>query len=953
MLLCIKHLLMNKLFCIFSLFLLINFNSGFAQIPSKVTIKGIIKDAENNEAGFATVMLLNPKDSTLQNFTQSNETGAFSFSNIKNSDYLLKVSHISFLPLQVLIPASAQPVNDLGQVTIKPIAKELFEVVIREAKAPLTIRGDTIEYDASTFKAPPGSSVEDLLRRLPGIEVDASGNLKAQGKDVKRVYVDGKTFFGDDPTGATKNLDANAVSKVQVFDEKSEQSKLTGVDDGVKEKAMNLELKEEFKKGSFGKVTAAGGSNEEGVLRWAGRGSFNRFTKKSQLSFIAFANNINETGVNWEDYSEFKGQSAFSEYDNGDFGFGANTRRYFYSEDEGDLRSYFGGKGFTKNYGGGLNYNFDNKKTKFNVSYFVKSNQLEFSQQTYKETFYNSISYFNNDSQDYADKKNNHSISGRIEQNIDSNNIIIAKANFRYSYSNSENLKNSLYYISEDQTINNLYTNNGNDKNSWKLTSAIIYRHKFKKKGRSFAVSGGFNKNSADNEDNLNSINKYYLPTFSDYLHRLANKLNSQQQIKSSLLYTEPLSKKFFLEVFYNFSSSNYNVNNQVKDILNDSIRIDSLSVYYRNTVLYHRLGTDIRYSSNGLNIMLGLAYTNLKMKGKRSLDVGMPLTSTPINLNFSGLSPHLSINYEFPNNKYLEFEYSYSETEPSFENLQPVLNISNPLYRIEGNMDLKPEKTHRANLHFNYYNPASFSHMGFYINYEFCNNKITYNQSASQIDSVGIVTVSRPDNNKGIDAHDISSWLWIGYPIVKTKLTNDWGIGFNYSANGLYVNNVLNKSNNFDYRLNTSFQLILTQKLILSLYGDASLTDLRLHEQKSKNQLAQNYTGGFSVKWQFAKKSFLESNFDYEFHKNSLYDYDKSLPIFNASVRQLIGKKNRFEIRLAAFDILNKRQYIYQYAWQNYYQRTTAETLARYFMLSFSYNIKGFESKIKKNQWW
>jgi len=248
---------MNKTISTLAIILLFSFVTTFAQTPARVTIKGIIKDKDNNEAAFATVMLLNPKDSTLQNFTQSNDHGAFSFNNVKNINYILKVSHISFLPLQIPITANATNINDLGVVAIKPIAKELFEVVIREAKAPLTIRGDTIEYDATTFKAPPGSSVEDLLRRLPGIEVDASGNLKTQGKDVKRVYVDGKTFFGDDPKGATKNLDANTVSKVQVFDEKSEQAKLTGVDDGVKEKAMNLELKEEYKKGSFGKLTAA------------------------------------------------------------------------------------------------------------------------------------------------------------------------------------------------------------------------------------------------------------------------------------------------------------------------------------------------------------------------------------------------------------------------------------------------------------------------------------------------------------------------------------------------------------------------------------------------------------------------------------------------------------------------------------------------------------------------
>ena len=331
----------------------------FSQNPSKVTIKGIVQDSAGAELPFATVMLLNPKDSALVNFTQTNAQAAFEFKNVKNVTYLLKVSYVGYIPYQQLLTPSVSEVNNLGGIKTKPITKELMEVVIKAAKAPLSIRGDTIEYNASSFKVPPGSTVEDLLRRLPGIEVDADGNIKAQGKDVKKLYVDGKTFFGDDPKAATKNLDAETISKVQVFTEKSDQAKLTGVDDGKKEKAMNLELKEEFKKGSFGKVTGAVGTSE----RWAARGSYNRFNKKEQFSFIGFANNINQTGINWDDYGEFKGQNSFNNNDNGDFGFGGGGGRYYYfNNNETPYFNNFDGRGFTNNAGSGLNYNFDNTR---------------------------------------------------------------------------------------------------------------------------------------------------------------------------------------------------------------------------------------------------------------------------------------------------------------------------------------------------------------------------------------------------------------------------------------------------------------------------------------------------------------------------------------------------------------------------------------------------------------
>lgn len=307
-------------------FLVCSFSFVQAQSPARVTIKGVATDTLANELAYATVMLLNPVDTTLVSFTRSDDKGTFSFKGIKNTPYLLKITYVGYLPFQKHLNISENEINDLGALMIKPISSELMEVVIKTAKAPLRIHGDTIEYDATTFKVPPGSTVEDLLRRLPGIELDADGNIKAQGKDVNKVYVDGKTFFSDDPKAATKNLGAETISKVQVFNEKSEQARLTGVDDGKKDKVMNLELKEEFKKGSFGKVSVAAGTDD----RLAGRGNYNKFNEKEQLSFIAYGNNINQTGVNWEDYGEFKGQNTFGNQDNGDFGFGQSGGRFFH-----------------------------------------------------------------------------------------------------------------------------------------------------------------------------------------------------------------------------------------------------------------------------------------------------------------------------------------------------------------------------------------------------------------------------------------------------------------------------------------------------------------------------------------------------------------------------------------------------------------------------------------------
>ncbi|MEO6758639.1 MAG: TonB-dependent receptor, partial [Saprospiraceae bacterium] len=677
-----------------------------AQNPGKTTIKGVVSDTLDSEMAFATVMLLNPKDTTLVNFTRSDEKGAFSFKNVRNVDYLLKISYIGYLPYQQHLNPSPEETSDLGSVRIKPISTELMEVVIRTAKAPLRIHGDTIEYDASTFKVPPGSTVEDLLRRLPGIEVDADGNIRAQGQDIKRVYVDGKTFFGDDPKSATKNLGAETISKVQVYDEKSEQSKLTGVDDGKKEKAMNLEMKDEFKKGSFGKVTAAVGSSD----RWAARGNYNRFDQKQQLSFIGYGNNINQTGVNWEDYGEFQGQNTFGNYDNGDFGFDGGGRNWYSSSDDG-ITNNFDGRGFTKNYGAGTNYNFDNKKTKFNASYFYNQTALQLDQYGFRQNFLPEGSFINFDTTHQGEFRGNHSIGTRFERDLDSSNVLIVKANARLSKNTKDFQQSQLFFNADQQPNNRLGLNNDNDLDSWNLQSAAIFRHRFHKKGRSLALSGGYNGSHSDGRENLLSLNRFFeAQSFTEQVRLLNANDNRTDNYKSSALFTESLAKKWFWETFLNFSQTDNQVNRQTSDPSVGSERIDSLSVYYDQQTRYERLGTSLRYSYKGLNASAGLAAQQIVLTGEYSRDRGLLILTAPLHRTFNNLTPNVSMNYEFTNNMNVSFDYSYGISAPELNDLQPVPNVNNPAFRIEGNPDLTPARQHNLYLHFNYWNPANFS---------------------------------------------------------------------------------------------------------------------------------------------------------------------------------------------------------------------------------------------------
>ncbi len=918
--------------------------SIYAQNPAKITIKGVIQDTSAAVMNGATVMLLTPKDSALVNFSRANDKGVFEFRNVKNGNYILKVSYVGFIPFQQILAPSATEIEDLGALKIKPISKELLEVVVRTARAPLTIKGDTIEYDARSFKVPPGSSVEDLLRRLPGMEIDAQGNIKAQGKDIKKVLVDGKTFFGDDPKAATKNLGAETISKVQVFNDKSEQSKLTGIDDGKKEKAINLELKEEYKKGSFGKITGAVGTDS----RMAARGNYNRFNKKEQFSILGYGNNINETGVNWSDYGEFKGNNSFNNNDNGDFGFGGNRNNW----DGGDgITNQFDGRGFTNNAGGGVNYNFDNKKTKLSTSYFYNQTRLMLDQFQNKKTFLQNNSFLTTDTSAQNNFRGNHSIGTRFEQMIDSSNTLIVKANMRAGMRNDKNRMFQSNLTEEGVLRTRSDINNLSDFTSLYLNTNAIFRHKFHKKGRSFALSFGYNINNSNGTENLNSYSRFLSASnFNEQVRAISqinNNDNRQNLLKGSILYTEPLSKKIFWETFYNGSSDKRNVDRQAYNGLQENRRFDSLSTYYENTITYNRVGTSLRYSHAGVNIMVGGAGLQYGLEGAQYSKKGTNSLSN-ISKSYPAFMPYVDASLELKNNLYFNLSYSLEVNAPQIADLQPVINNNNPFFISTGNPDLNPEKSHSVSFSLNKFDPSTFMSVNLWGGYDYYLSQVVYNQT---VDPSTFITRTRPENLSG------GTRLYIGtycsFPIIKTKLTVNFNPNINTSNNPTYINGILNDNNNQNYNLRFGFNLTPGDKLIVGLNAQVGINNIKYSLSEAQNQNIRNNSFDTSIKWNFMKKTFFETNFDYKYYKNERFGFEQEIPILNASVRRLFMKENKLEVRLAAFDIFNKRQNIIQRGFQNTVTTQTSLTLARYFMLSLTYNVKGHVDKLKKNQGW
>jgi len=911
-------------------------------VKAQLTITGQIRDTVNEPISSATVMLLSPKDTSLLNFTTSDSKGNFAFKNIRKTNYILKTSHVSYLPREIFIQPTEEREVNLGILEMKPIANFLLEIVIREARAPIFIKGDTVEYDATTFKVPPGSTIEDLLRRLPGIDVDMDGNISTMGKDVKTVYVDGKAFFGNNPKTVTQNLDAAAVSKVQIFTEKSEQEKITGIADGSKEKVMNLELKDEYKKGYFGKASAGYGWGSGAPHRWVAKGNFNWFTDKQQLSFIGYGNNLNQSNMDWNDMSDFYGQSMQTGRDNGDFGFGSSMRGMRFIS-----YSYGGGNegGFSNNGGAGVNYNYYHKKIKFNAGYFYTVNKTFSDVFAERQTFLEDSTFWRIDTTRNENLRQNHSFSTRLEYEIDSANKIVVRANLSYAPVNRSYKTEQFFQTSELLPINLNSIDNKYDNDDLNFDILTIYNHKFKKKGRTFALSGFYNYKNGNNLEDINNINQFfYANTTSDLIKFMVknNKNSEDHNVKSSVLYVEPLGKRFSLLAFYNFRNNLSHNHNNSTDPINSNAEIDSLWIDYQNNTLYNRVGTSANYAYNGINLALGGAFQSIIMKGicetkPQSID-------KQDFIPYNNFIPYFSANLELPKNFYVNATYSYDVSAPDISYLFPMPNLSNTMYKILGNPDLMPERYHEIDGRVNYWNSASMVSASLSGNARVYGSQIVYNQITEFVENQGFVTTSFPDNVQG--GNSFSTHLWTSFPIVKTKLTMNISGNGRFSTSPMFINNIENITNSKSYGANLGLTLTLGQRLSFTAGGNVSQTFTTYSIQIDRNQSFINFGASLNAKWQVFKKTYLEGTYRFSNYANKNLDFNQNINTLNLSVRQVIGKKNQWELRLAAVDILNQNEYIRQIAAVNYIEYRTSPTLARYFLLTASYNLKGFEVK-------
>lgn len=902
----------------------------FNACAQKLTIKGTLRDTANRPLEGATVMLLDGKDTSLVSFSRSQSTGAFEFKNVANAPYFLKATYMGLQPFQQTLTSQSTDVLDLGAIRMVPVPKDLKEVVIKGERDPVTIKQDTIEYNAGSFKVQPNAAVEDLLKRLPGVEVDRDGTVRAQGQQVQRVTVDGKEFFGRDPKMATKNLPADVVDKVQVFDRKSDQAQFTGIDDGQREKTINLSLKEEKKKGIFGNVTAGVGD----ASRYSLKGNLNRFSKTRQLSFLGMANNINQQGFSIDDYMNFTGASQRMMS-------GGGVRLQFNSDDDAAIPLNFGGRnnGFVTSGGAGLNYNDQlSKKTELQSNYFYNQLDQLIERETNRETFL-PVGTFKT-LQNTAQKTTNATHRGNVtlDHKIDSLNSLKWTNNFNYSQ-NSSNTGSNTRSTNGGGMLENEGTRQSNAQgDTRKLNSELLWRHKFAKKGRTLSTNLILGLEQSDRAGTLRAVNTFYGPVGQvnrvDTLRQTNTQANDRQSYGITASYTEPLGKRKYLEFNYALNLTQNDVNRQVFDVNGEgrAPRFNpQLSNQFRNDFTYQRGGLNFRMNTQKANFSTGVSVQRSALEGD------LILQNAHISRTFVNVLPNVRYQYNFAASRNLNLTYDTDVREPSIQQLSPIVDNSDPLNIVTGNPNLRPEYNHRLNLNFFNFNQLKFSNFFAFANLTYTTNKIA---NAQQVDA-NLVRTYRPVNVK--DDYTLNANISKGFRIKAI------GTRVNFTTNLVLNRGItpVNDVDNLTRRLESRNRLRLEYryKELLDLSTGAAITfnqtSYSLNPNLNQSFINQNYEA--EGNWKLSKTLSVNSTLDYSIYNFAGSDFNAKVPLWNASVSKFFLKGNRGELKFSVVDMLNRNVGINRIAQGNFVQDERIRSLGRYFLLSFTYSLKSF----------
>jgi hypothetical protein len=880
----------------------------------------------------AVAMAVRLADSVLVKHARTDRQGMFALSQLPLDTYQVVVSHPQFAD-QVFIVIGSEKNNlyDFGRIVLPLKTQQLNEIVVYAFKDPIYYRGDTLVYTADSFKVRPNATVEDLLKRLPGIKVDAQGKITTQGKTVDQVLVDGDEFFGSDPTTATRNLNASSIESVQVYDKKNEDANSSTTADNETIKVMNLKLKEEAKKGYFGKLSGAGGASDATLQNTFYEGEFlaNKFNKKRKISVFALAGNTPKTNFGFQDIFRYglTGDMNFDESEEGMYFFNFSDRS------EGIPQTLKTGAYFTDKPG---------KNTKILGNYTFGQSQLTSQSETRSQYFLSDTSYTTSNVSSTVQRGQNHVLNFTIEQNVDSLTRLTIKPKFTMGESANEHSEVNQFRTTEDTLTRQTDISNTSNGVSYELTNKLKLRREFRKPDRVLRLDYDFDMSRSDGNGILKTKNQYYTAIAAPIADVDQKKTNEAASMGHdlSLSFTEPFTKKIKLELMLDYVTHR---GNQEKLTLNYgngdyTLRDSVLSNSFENSRNTWRTGLRFIYETNKVRFAAGARARQVQVSNHNLV------TNQVISQDVKNILPFLSYRYKFTDNKRLSLGYYTSSSLPSINQLQPVPNNSNPNHVSLGNPDLLPSFEHHFEMNYNSYKPLTGKNLYGGLNASFKDNDFS---TSTAYDEIGR-TITQPVNVNGNLSAD--GFFGMGLPFFSQKLTLEPNLSAAYSSNTNYINSEKNVTSNLSVA--SDLRVVYDkEKINIEVKGsyEYNVPSSTLNAQSNKPYATQGYEAG--ITWDLRWKLSISSNAEYVINTRRTAGFNVSYVLWHMTLSRKFLKNENLVLSVIGRDLLNQNVSATRSVQANVITDNKTTIIKRYVLLQLTWKFNS-QRKKEDNEW-
>lgn len=879
-------------------------------------VTGRVTDTAGVALAGASVSLLHPQDSTLAVFGISNVNGDFAMTEVKEGNYVLQVAVMGYYTIYRSLTIPLTTGNDLGAIALQvnETAQVLNEVVISGEKIPIRLKGDTLEYNAGSFKVKPDAVVEDLLRRLPGVQVDKEGNIKSMGKDVSKVLVDGKEFFGNDPKVATKNLPADAIDKVQSFESRSNESLFSGIDDGQREQTLNLMLKDNKKTGYFGEAKGGAGLPEQydASLR-----AF-KFTKKSQLAALGMLNNINKFGFTFQDYIDFNGGLSSLMRNGGNLSINSNEAPVDFGQPvTGKITSG----------AAGLNYSLEPwDKSRLNFSYMGNGIDKFLDQYVTSQNFTPGSSFEKSEHSEGNNRSLTHRLSANFRGETDSFNLFTFNASGKLGDNKNDTKLQSETYQAE------ALQNKLNNKNTvWGDVAELGGTAGWTRKGKGnwpllqARLEGAYTQNKEETQ----WYNTAYFPVTQQEMSDRQYRFNdlAKAATSASLSVVRSLGNSYYLQPSLEAGYDRESVHRRQGPLDYTDIVIDSLSPHYGRNALSISPGLELKRTLKKMQWHIGLQW--------EAIGLSSFLSNKEVARNsYHYWLPSAWWQKDFATGRRLIVRYSTEVNAPGALQMLPVTDYSNPLFRVAGNTALNPEYVHNLNLHYNRFDQFNMSSFFIMMNGSYTSDKIGWNRTIQPDLSQDLLAVNTDYALQAVLSTQYSR------PVRKLGLQITADLQETWNRTLSPVNGIGNKSNSLSHQLELSISNLNSDVWDIRGGGSIQVSSATYSLNKELNNTYYTYTGFARIGYRPTENWNFSISGDLTYYAAESFDNPLTVPLLKAEITRYVFKNQRGSITLNGFDLLDRNKAVTRTSQLNYLLEQRSNIIGRYVMLSFGYKL-------------